>query len=115
MSKIPKRKEIWLVRFNPTVGDEIQKTRPAIIISSDNLPGLALRLVVPITGWKPPFDQIPWLIKLHPTLQNGLTKPSVANPLQTRSVSIARLSKQLGSITDEQMDSILLALQLVTQ
>ncbi|NJM47715.1 MAG: type II toxin-antitoxin system PemK/MazF family toxin [Alkalinema sp. RU_4_3] len=115
MSNIPKRKEIWLVRFNPTIGDEIQKTRPAIVISSDNLPGLALRLVVPITGWKPAFDQIPWLIKLQPTLQNGLTKSSVANPLQTRSVALARLPSKLGTIADEQMDSILMALQLITQ
>lgn len=112
---MPNRKEIWLVQFNPTIGDEIQKTRPAIVISSDNLPGLALRLVVPITGWKPAFDSIPWLIKLLPNEQNGLTKMSVANPLQIRSVSLSRFSTKLGSITDEQVEAILLALQLITQ
>ena len=32
---LPKRGEIWLVNLDPTVGAEIQKTRPAIIISSD--------------------------------------------------------------------------------
>jgi len=34
-SEIPKRGEIWLVNFDPTVGSEIKKIRPAVIISSD--------------------------------------------------------------------------------
>jgi len=46
----PRRGEIWRVQFNPTKGDEIQKIRPAIVLSADGLSGLNLRLVVPITG-----------------------------------------------------------------
>ena len=65
---LPKRGEIWLVNLDPTVGAEIQKrlapvgfpdaksetrqTRPAIIISSDYIGKLPLKLVVPITDWK---------------------------------------------------------------
>ena len=33
----PKRGEIWLVSFDPTIGAEIRKTPPAVIISSDAL------------------------------------------------------------------------------
>jgi mRNA interferase MazF len=115
MIKAPKRGEIWLVRFNPTVGDEIQKTRPAIVISSDHIGGLDLRLVVPITGDKPAFAPIPWLIKLKPSSQNGLSKDSVANPLQTRSVSRQRFAKCLGQISEAEIAAIRLALQLITE
>jgi mRNA interferase MazF len=115
MSSTPKRGEIWLVRFNPTVGDEIQKTRPAIVISSDQIGGLALRLVVPITGHQPAFAKIPWLIKLLPSTQNGLSKDSVANPLQTRSVSVQRFAKRLGHISEVEIEDIRLALQLITE
>ncbi|MEQ8172638.1 MAG: type II toxin-antitoxin system PemK/MazF family toxin, partial [Candidatus Eremiobacterota bacterium] len=31
----PKRGEIWLVEFSPSIGTEIQKTRPALVISND--------------------------------------------------------------------------------
>lgn len=33
----PKRGEIWLVRFDPSVGDEIKKERPAVVLSSTRL------------------------------------------------------------------------------
>jgi len=42
--------EIWLASFDPSLGAEIQKTRPAIIVSSSTLGTLPLRVVVPLTG-----------------------------------------------------------------
>ena len=44
-----KRNEIWLVNLDPTIGAEIQKTRPAIIVNDDALGLLPLRITVPIT------------------------------------------------------------------
>ena len=35
--ELPKRGEIWLVNFDPTVGAEIKKVRPAVVISSDSV------------------------------------------------------------------------------
>ncbi|MCT7951814.1 type II toxin-antitoxin system PemK/MazF family toxin [Ancylothrix sp. C2] len=109
----PKRGEIWRVEFDPTIGDEIQKTRPAIVISADGLEGLELRLVVPITGWKASMVRFSWLVKVHPSPQNGLTKLSAANPLQTRSVSLERFSRKLGVIEDTQLQLVLLGLSVV--
>ena len=43
----PKRGEIWRVDFNPTKGAEIQKQRPAVVISSDALGKLPLKIVAP--------------------------------------------------------------------
>lgn len=112
-SSDPHRGEIWRVQFNPTIGDEIQKTRPAIVISANDLTRLKLRLVVPITGWKPTFASVPWLIQLEPSAQNGLTKVSTANPLQTRSVSLDRFNEQLGVLEAERLEAVILALGVV--
>ena len=52
----------------PTVGDEIGKTRPCVIVSNDEIGVLRLKVVVPITGWNDIFAQIPWMVRIEPTL-----------------------------------------------
>jgi mRNA interferase MazF len=47
----PKRGEVWTVRFDPAVGAEIQKVRPAVVIGVDSVGRLPLKIVVPITDW----------------------------------------------------------------
>lgn len=48
-----KRGEIWQVNLDPTIGAEIQKLRPAIIVNDDSIGILPLRVIIPITDWKP--------------------------------------------------------------
>jgi mRNA interferase MazF len=95
----PKRGEIWLVNLDPTVGAEIQKTRPAVVISSDYIGKLPLKLIVPITDWKESFISDLWHIRLDPTNQNGLTKTSAIDALQARSLDIRRFVRKLGILT----------------
>lgn len=46
-----KRGEVWWVAFDPSVGSEIQKTRPAVIVSNDAAnAALARVVVVPLTS-----------------------------------------------------------------
>ena len=111
----PRRGEIWRVQFNPTRGDEIQKTRPAVVISADGLVGLSLRLVVRVTGGKSAFANIAWLVQITPTPQNGLTKVSAANPLQTRSVSLERFTDKVGVVEETTLEEIVLALGIVVR
>ena len=54
---LPKRGEIWLVNFDPTIGAEIKKTRPAFVVSSNAIAKLPIKLIAPITDWKPYFAQ----------------------------------------------------------
>jgi mRNA interferase MazF len=44
------RGQIWLYSADPTVGDEIGKTRPAVIVSSNEMRTLRLKVIAHITG-----------------------------------------------------------------
>ena len=46
----PKRGEIWLVDLNPTRGQEIQKTRPVVAISSDIFNPIPIKIIIPIAS-----------------------------------------------------------------
>ena len=69
----PTRGDIWRVNFDPTVGPGIRKTRPAIVISSDSIGKLPIKLIVPITGWQDAFTYNIWHVRIEPDDQNGLT------------------------------------------
>jgi mRNA interferase MazF len=108
----PARGEIWLVRFNPQVGAEIEKMRPAVVLSIDAVGRLPLRIVVPVTAWASDYAHSPWMIHLRPTGGNGLAKESAADAFQVKSVSLRRFDRRLGRITPDQLDDIAQAVAL---
>lgn len=115
MATIPlpkKRGEIWQVRFNPSIGAEIRKLRPAVVVSLDGVGRLPLRIVVPITDWKPECAQFSWFVFLPAIPSNGPAKDSGADVLQVKSVSEARFAWKLGVVTDDQLDEIASAIAL---
>ncbi len=87
----PRRGEIWLVDLNPTRGQELQKTRPVIVISSDLFQAIAMRIIIPITTWQEKFTTRPFMVKLPATPANGLDRDSASNILQVRSLSTIAL------------------------
>jgi mRNA interferase MazF len=82
-----RRGEVWLINLDPTVGAEIKKTRPAVIVSDDAVGVLPLKVIVPITNWKERYAIAPWMVRLTPNADNGLTKSSAADTFQVRSVA----------------------------
>jgi mRNA interferase MazF len=101
-----KRSEIWLINLDPTVGAEIRKTRPAVIVSSDDAGTLPLKIIAPITDWKPYYEQVPWMVLVEPGAQNGLTKLSAVDTFQVRSVSETRFFRRLGVLSASTMHAI---------
>lgn len=109
------RGEIWLVNLDPTIGSEIRKTGPAVIISSDLVGILPVKVIVPFTEWKERYAQAPWMVKIDPDEQNGLNKSSAADALQIRSVSQQRLVQKLGGLPSIQVAKIVQAVMTVLQ
>ncbi len=103
----PKRSEIWLVDLNPTRGQELQKTRPAVVISSNLYATLQIRVAVPITSWQPKFQQRPFMVFIPATESNGLDRDSAANLLQIRSLSTERFVSCLGILAPEILQEII--------
>lgn len=102
----PVRGDIWLVRFDPAVGAEIGKVRPAVVLSRDGVGTLPLRIVVPLTDWKAHFASAPWFVQITPTAENGLTKDSGADGFQVKSVSLDRFAVRLGEVSGVQINEI---------
>ena len=110
------RGDVWLVNLDPTVGDEIRKVRPAAVVSRDAVGILALRVIVPITAWQDRFQVSDWLVRLDPDPTNGLDKPSAADTLDTlqvRSLSTRRFVRQLGRLSDADLQRVAAGLKVV--
>lgn len=114
-NRLPSRGEIWLVNLDPTIGAEIQKKRPAVVVSSDEIRRLRLKLVAPITGWKDWFASNLWHVQIEPTKTNGLTKLSAVDALQLRGVDEQRLIRRLGTLTPSSMEEIAAAIAIVVE
>lgn len=112
---MPSRGEIWLVNFDPTLGAEIRKTRPAVVVSSDAMRRLPLKLVAPITAWQDAFTHSSWHVRLDPDSANGLSKASAADVLQLRGMDTRRFVTRLGELTSETMDEIAAAIAVVVE
>lgn len=114
-SDTPLRGEIWLVNFDPTLGAEIKKVRPAVVISSNAAGKLPIKLVAPITDWKPYFGQNFWHVKIDSDATTGLSKISAIDALQLRGVDVKRFIRRLGHVSDPIMSQITLAIVTVIE
>ena len=100
------RGEVWEVNLDPTIGAEINKTLPCVIVSRDSIGRLPLRIIGPLTNWRDEFTQAIWHVPVESNSANGLTKKSSADTFQVRSISEKRLVQRLGKLSSEVMKKI---------
>ena len=112
---LPLRGEVWRVEFNPVKGDEINKLRPAIVISTDSFNPLKTKLVVPLTTWQEKFSNAQWMVRIVADASNGLDHDSAADALQLRCVSYERFITKLGMIQASVLDEIATAIAIVIE
>jgi len=113
----PRRDEIYLVSFDPTVGHEIKKTRPAVIIqnniSNEHSPITIVAAISSQFG-NPPH---PREVLLAGDGKTGLSMSSAVILNQIRSIDRARLQKRLGVVDAATMrridDALKISLGLV--
>ena len=96
-----KQGEIWLINLDPTLGSEMKKTRPCLILNNNTVGKLPLKVIAPITDLKEHYRMIPWMVILEPTTENGLHRPSAIDLFQVRSLSEKRLVKKLGFVEED--------------
>ncbi len=101
-----KRGEIWLVALDPTVGSEIKKSRPCVIISPPELnEHLRTVIVAPMTSKSFPA---PFRVPVTHAAKKGLIVLD-----QIRTVDKIRLFKRLGTVNTKTLSKVLTTLQEV--
>ena len=111
----PTRGEIWWVDLDPTRGSETCKTRPAVVVSTDAVSNLPVRLVVPLTEWRDKHTDAIWRLPVAPSRLNGLKKRSAADALQIRCVSIERFKERMGCLEADLVAEVTAAVALIVE
>jgi mRNA interferase MazF len=111
----PRRGEIWLVDLDPTRGPEMKKTRLVLVISSNAVGVLPIKLGVPITEWQPSFARHLWHVHLEPDGRNGLVKDSALDVLQVRALAVERFVARKAVVTDHLLREVTAALAAVIE
>ena len=101
----PRRGDVYLVNFDPTVGVEIKKTRPALVLQNDIANRHSpITIVAAITSqFEEPLFPTEVLIRAH---EGGLLTDSVVLLNQLRSLDRQRLIRKLGKVSGATMKAV---------
>ena len=106
----PRRGEVYLVNLDPTVGSEIKKTRPAVIIQNDlGNQYSPVTIVAPITSGEKSLYPIEVEAKAP---EGGLANDSLVLLNQIRAIDKQRLVKRLGKLKVGTMARVDLAIKI---
>ncbi len=110
MTASVKRGEVFLVNFDPAAGAEVQKSRPAVVVSND-----INNAHSPIISISPITSNVSRIYSFEieiPARTAGLKLRSKVMVNQTRAVDKMRLIKKLGQLSPQIMDEVNRALKL---
>ncbi len=102
----PKRGDVWWVNFDPSVGSEVQKKRPAIIVSNDSSNKYLSRVqVIPLTSS---------IDKIYPSecLVEVKNQTCKAMADQIKTVSLERCSERITILSETEMSAVESVLKL---
>jgi mRNA interferase MazF len=103
------------VDLEPTKGSETGKVRPCIIVTNETYnERVPIIQVVPLTEWNPKKAKIQTNIEIEPSQENGLTKRTIADCLQTRPIDHrSRMVRIRGTAEPETLTRIDQSLKIV--
>lgn len=107
---IPRRGEVWLVSLDPTIGHEVKKTRPAVVVTNDiyNQHNWVVQIIPLTSRDKAEYDQV-----LIDPPEGGLSNRSVTLPDQLRAIDRQRLTQKLGALSRQTMQQVDQSLRIV--
>ncbi len=101
-----KRGEVWWVDFEPAVGSEVRKTRPAVIVSNDASNGAMSRVqVIPVTSNTSKLYVFESRIEVK-----GTQGKAMADQIMTADKQ--RLKKRIGKVSPSEMLGIERAIKI---
>lgn len=109
------RGEIWELTLAASPRSRTVLLRRVVLLSSDSLERLPLRIVVPLIPWRDAYAGVPWMVRVPPTLNSGLDADHAADALQVRSVPAARLVRRVGELPRSLVDTIARAVGTVLE
>lgn len=99
-----KRFSLYIVNLDPTIGAEIKKKRPCLIVSPDEINTyLQTVIIVPLTSTQ---RNLPTRILIKATPQSGLSNDSYAVLDRLKTVDKSRLSAPIGEISEEEKHAV---------
>ena len=98
------RGDIVMVCLDPTVGAEINKTRPCVVVSPDEMNGILRTVsVVPVTSR---FRPLPTRKEIAASSQSGLSVESYAALDQIKTIDKERVIRNIGRVSESEMSGI---------
>lgn len=107
----PRRGEVFLVSFDPTIGAEIKKTRPALVIQNDVANRWSPITIVAAISSSSDAPTYPTDVRVNPP-EGSLRAASVVLLSQLRSIDRRRLVRRLGRLRPETIKRVDRALQI---
>jgi mRNA interferase MazF len=104
---------IWVITFDPSVGTEIRKTRPGVVVSGTVFNEKRSKVtVLPFTSMQPNDSRIsPAVVSVNASKENGLAANSLLVCIEPMTFDKARLSKYLGHLKSEQLQQMQMILK----
>ena len=101
-----KRRELYLIDWNPARGSEQAGQRPALVIQNDIANAVAGYSVTIVCAVSSKLKGYPSMVRVQPSEENGLTQESEVNSAQIMTVQKDRLIQRLGLLSAEDMTQV---------
>jgi mRNA interferase MazF len=102
----PERGDVWLVAFDPSLGGEVRKTRPAVVMSNDSANAVLNRVqVVPISSSVEQLYPAETYVSL-----SGHRRKAMADQITTASTQ--RLRRRMGRLSRDDIDAVARAIRV---